>query len=195
MYVPLTCFYCTYVLRVSLFKDFACICIAHVHEIVIELHVSCSLWKLQQLLSINCRSRGNYWQWVTLLNWSDFLLQELNSYGESNNLGGVMPPGLPFPLLWACPMLWILRRISLDVYILDTLVHQFSFSYWSISSYMYPNYIQTIGINVYVYVCVSKYMHKYVCNINSIRDGNHLYGMNICHVNCIFTLYRMWNFS
>ena len=32
---------------------------------------------------------------ATLLNWSDFLLQKLNSYGEPLNLRGAMPPLLP----------------------------------------------------------------------------------------------------
>ena len=36
---------------------------------------------------------------ATLLNWSDFLLQKLYSYGEGLNLRGAMAPLFPLPML------------------------------------------------------------------------------------------------
>ena len=56
----------------------------------------CSTWRIKSDTDMHRRRKLLKIRGATLLNWSDFLLQKLHSYGEALNLKGVMAPWPPY---------------------------------------------------------------------------------------------------
>ena len=94
-----------------------------------DIH-SCKLNKCVTLVKEATESEG-----AALLNWCDFLLQKLQSYGEFLNLRGAMAPlPLYFYFLWC---VWVIRRQCL---------HQMTLQGTFSSCYDYKIY-KVIGLN------------------------------------------------